>query len=156
MADLAVRLQAGDHHVQLKNIDGTTFTGNATVTVKLHAQLDAVLAGLLVHGQPADDHLDEEGTNTVALIPNLQYTVSVTATGFYEADATTGAPQTALPDTTVPDSYPTALTHTSVVTNAPQVIAAVTVKNSRTPTPALCTNATVTITVGPWNVSGRP
>ncbi len=65
-----------------------------------------------------------------------------------------GAPQAALPATTVPDSYPNLLTHTSVVTNAPQVTASVTVKNSRTPTPALCNNATVTITGGPWSITG--
>ena len=141
-------------YVQLKNFDGTTFTGNATVKVSYTRNSTQYSQTFPYTGSPLTINSMLEGTHTVALIPGIQYTVSATGTGFYEADPTTGAPQPTLPATTVPDDYPNVLTHTSVVTNAPQVIAAVTVKNSRTPTPALCTNATVTITVGPWNISG--
>ncbi len=83
--------------------------------------------------------------NGVQLIPNLNYTVSVSGATFYP-NPTTSTPQTA----NVPSAYPTDLTRTFVFNSAPLASANVTVKGNNG---VNCTNAAVTISSGPWNVT---
>jgi hypothetical protein len=68
--------------------------------------------------------------------------------GFYP-NPTTSNPTSA----NVPTAYPTDLTRTFAFTNATLASASVTVQDSRTPVPRVCSSATVTISAGPWNVT---
>ncbi len=64
--------------VQLKNFDGTTFTGSATVTVKYTRNSTQYSRNFSYAGSPLTITSMLESSTSVALIPGLQYTVSAT------------------------------------------------------------------------------
>ena len=86
-----------------------------------------------------------EGSNTVQTIPGIAYTASALNGGFYEYDPTTHLPETSKTEN-VPDAYPTTLTHTFTLTNAPTAALSVQVTRSG----IACKGATVTVSAGPW------
>ena len=101
-------------YVQLKNTDGTTYTGTATVTVSYERNSTPYSQDFPYTGNTLTIASMTEGTNTVQVIPGLSYTVSVSG-------GVTATPVTA----NVPDAYPTTLTHTFAVTVTPVQLATV-------------------------------
>lgn len=137
-------------YVQLQNSDGTTFAGNATVTVGYTRNATPYSQSFPYAGSALTITSMNEGAQSVRLIPGLSYNVSVLGSGFYQYDPVTKLPQTSI-SANVPDSYPNVLTHTFTVTNAPMVTkVSVTVKGTNG---VSCKNASVTISGGPWGAA---
>jgi hypothetical protein len=89
-----------------------------------------------------------EGSNTVQTIPGIAYTASALNGGFYEYDPVAQTPEVSRTEN-VPDAYPTTLTHTFTLTNAPTSLVSVQVTRSG----IACKGATVTMSAGPWGGS---
>lgn len=131
--------------IQLKNSDGSTYTGSATATLKYTRNSTQYSKNVAYSGSPLTITTMTEGTQTVQLIPGLSYTASAVGGTFYQADPATWLAQASKTEN-VPDAYPTTLTHTFTLTGAPLATVSVTVKRGST----LCSNATVTVSSGPW------
>ena len=129
-------------YVQLLNADGTTYAGAASVTVKYTRNATQYTQTFSYAGTA----LTVTSINGVPLIPKVDYTVSVSGTGFYP-NPPSSTPATA----NVPNAYPTDLTSTFAFTDA-QLAAAVNVTVKGTNGIA-CKNAGVTVSGGPWSVS---
>ncbi len=120
-------------NVQLLNSDGTPYVGASSVTVsstrgsQTFAYTSPQLAVTAINGEP--------------LVPGLNYTVSISASGF------TGNPASA----TVPANYPTNLTSTFAFTRLQMASLTVVVRKTLA---VLCNNATVTVSGGPSNLGG--
>lgn len=128
--------------VQLKNWDGSTFAGSGTVTLGYQRPPGTNRTQNFSYtGSPLTITSMNEGTNTVQLIPGLSYTASVSAPTFYP-----NPPTSYTTTANVPDAYPSTLTHTFTFTGAQRATVTATVKRGTT----LCSNATVTVTGGPW------
>ncbi len=144
--------------VQLKNNDGSTFAGAANATVSYTRNSTPYSKTLAYAGSPLTITTFTEGSQTVQAIPGISYSASAVGNpanggypnGFYQAVWNAGAsrwdPQTSLTEN-VPDAYPTTLTHTFTLTNAPLAKLNVTVKNSAG---TACSNGSVTVSAGPW------
>jgi hypothetical protein len=127
--------------VQFMNYDGTTFAGPASVTLSYTRKSTPYAQIFPYAGSPLTITSMTEGTNTVQLIPGLSYTATVSGTNFYP-----NPPSSYTATANVPDAYPTTLTHTFAFTGAQLATVTATVKRGAT----LCSNATVTVTGGPW------
>ena len=143
-------------YVQLKKTDGTPYTGSATVTVRYsregtqHSQAFACPGTACTGGTLTVTAIDEGGSNGLVPLTKQDYTVSVSGSGISATPATVTA--------TVPDSYPTTLTHTFAVTvNVVQLATVeVTVIRPRFSGCSYASGASVTISGGPGpiNING--
>ena len=122
-------------YVQLKNYNGTNYTGTGTVTVtssrgtQSFTYPGAQLAVTTLNSEP--------------LVPGLNYTVAVSGGTFYSNSLAANVPS--------PPGYPTNLTSTFTFTNAQLATVNVTVQNGSA---VKCNNAVVTISGGPWSLGG--
>ncbi|HEY7603480.1 MAG TPA: hypothetical protein VH760_04395 [Gaiellaceae bacterium] len=134
-------------YLDLRNSDGTTFvpTGSSTATLKYTRNSIQYTKNVSYTGSPVTVTTMTEGSNTVQTIPGLPYTASATGGGFYQYDPATQTVETSKTEN-VPDAYPTTLTHTFTLTNAPTASLSVQVTRSGNP----CKGATVTVNNGPW------
>lgn len=134
-------------YLDLRNSDGTTFgpTGSSTATLKYTRNSTQYTKSLSYTGSPLTVTTMTEGSNTVQTIPGIAYTASALNGGFYEYDTTTQLPEVSKTEN-VPDAYPTTLTHTFTLVNAPTASVSVQVTRSG----IACKGATVTISAGPW------
>jgi type II secretory pathway pseudopilin PulG len=134
-------------YLDLRNSDGTAFTpaGTTTATLKYTRNSTAYTKNVSYTGSPVTVTTMTEGSNTVQVIPGLPYTASALSGGFYEYDPATQTVETSKTEN-VPDAYPTTLTHTFTLTNAPTAALSVQVTRSG----VACKGATVTVSAGPW------
>jgi len=130
--------------VQLRNFDGSTFPGAATVTLSYTRKSTPYSQNFPYAGAPLTITSFNEGANAVQLIPGLSYTAAVSGTNFYP-NPPSSASQVAM----VPDAYPTTMTHTFTFTGAQLATVTANVKRGST----LCNSATVTVSGGPWGVT---
>ncbi len=135
-------------YVDLRNSDGTAFVpvGSSTATLQYTRNSLPYTKNVSYTGSPVTVTTMTEGTQTVQVIPGLAYTASALNGGFYEYDPTTQQPQTSKTENVPDNGYPTTLTHTFTLTNAPTAALSVQVTRSG----IACKGATVTISAGPW------
>jgi hypothetical protein len=134
-------------YLDLRNSDGTTFTpaGSSTATLKYTRNSTQYSKNLSYTGSLLTVTSMTEGSNTVQTIPGIAYTASALNGGFYEYDPVAQTPEVSKTEN-VPDAYPTTLTHTFTLTNAPTAALSVQVTRSG----VACKGATVTVSAGPW------
>jgi len=122
-------------YVQLLNFDGTAYTGTANITVTSSRGSQT-----FAYSSP---QTAITAINSEQLVPGLNYTVAVSGGSFYGNSTAATVPA---------NNYPTNLSSTFAFTNADLATVTVPVVNK---TGGNCTNLTsVTITGGPWNLSG--
>jgi hypothetical protein len=125
-------------YVVLKNSDGSTFTGNATVTLSCSSTSLSICTGGSQTYSYTGTQLAITSLNSQAIVPGPQYTVS-TSNGFSSTAVTQY----------VPNSYPTDLTSTFSLTG----YAIGSIAANVTWGGAAVSGATVTVTGGPNNIS---
>jgi type II secretory pathway pseudopilin PulG len=123
-------------YVQLLNFDGTAYTGSANITVTSSRGTQS-----FAYSSP---QTAITALGTEPLVPGLNYTVAVAGGSFYGNSTTASVPA---------NNYPTNLSSTFAFTNAQLATVTVAVKNK---TGGNCTSGStsVTITGGPWSLSG--